>query len=102
AENNLMTVSYVEYELQSGYIASWLVGGPQVIQPGSDLLKTDVDYKQQVVEKFTTTKQEISTPPVERGPLYEGVFTIGEFQGEWSYYCCKEDHLVDLSSSFQA
>ncbi len=97
-----MTVSYIEYELQSGYITNWLVAGPQEMQPGSDISKTGADYKQQIAEKFSTSKQEISTPPVERGPLHEGVFTISGYKGEWSYYCCKEDHLVDLSSSFKA
>jgi len=97
-----MTVSYVEYELQSGYIMNWLVAGPQEISGGMNSNVPDLAYKKQIVEKYSTAKQEISTLPVERGPLTEGVFSIGDYQGEWSYYRCKEDHLVDLSTSSYA
>jgi hypothetical protein len=96
-----MTVSSVEYDLQQGFISNWLVAGPQEIPLGTDALITDPDTsKQQAARKYQTTKQEITNSPVERGPLTEGIFTIGDFKGEWNYFRCKNDRLVDLSGTF--
>jgi hypothetical protein len=97
-----MTVPFVEYELQQGYVGNWLVAGPQEIPTGLDLQQSNPDFYQQLARKHHTQKLEFSTTPVERGPLDEGIFTIGAYKGEWNYYGCKEDHLVDLSASFQA
>ncbi|MBE0698162.1 MAG: hypothetical protein IH586_14675, partial [Anaerolineaceae bacterium] len=43
---------------------------------------------------------EIAGMPVERGKLSEGVFTIGSYQGAWSYCACQEDHLLNHSGVY--
>jgi hypothetical protein len=40
--------------------------------------------------------------PVERGPLTEGLFKIGTYEGSWSYTRCSEDHFIDQSISLSA
>lgn len=95
-----MSVSTVEYELQQGFIHHWLVAGPQEIPLKLEGSFLDQGIKQSTAKRFHTSKQEITITPVERGTVDEGTFTLGEYKGEWNYYRCKEDHLIDLSASF--
>lgn len=91
-----MTISYVEYDLQDGFINNWLTAGPQST-PVQDLPAKGAQFRPQVFNKFDSPKSGISKMPVERGPLTEGIFKIENFQGSWSYYRCAEDHRVDHS-----
>jgi hypothetical protein len=97
-----MTVSYAEYEFHHGYIHNWLVAGPQEIPLGIDPKQFDPQTAQIAAEKYQTQKYEFSNSPVERGTLEEGIFNIGDYKGEWNYTLAGEDHLIDLSASFQA
>jgi len=92
-----MPISYLRYDLQDGFIDNWLVGGPQTI-PIRDLVQfTDEDYKGQIFRYFHEEDSGIKRMPVEQGPLTQGIFKVGDYQGVWSYIHCREDHFVDLS-----
>lgn len=95
-----MTVSYVEYDLQDCYLMNWLAAGPQAISTQEvSITKTPADLQQAMVN-LLDVKTNITNSAVERGPLDEGNFVIDGYQGEWNYYRCQEDHLVDLSTVF--
>lgn len=94
-----MTVSYVAYELNNGFIMNWLAGGPQVIHLDGKAGTSGPEFKQQVAAQFYEAKNNISKMPVEPGPLKESAFTVGDFSGRWSYYRCGDDHLVDQSNA---
>ncbi len=97
-----MTVSHVAYELNNGFIMNWLTGGPQVIPLEGNEAAPGVSFKEQVAAHFYEAKNNISKMPVEPGPLSESAFTVGEFTGQWAYYRCGDDHLVDRSTTASA
>lgn len=91
-----MTLSYIEYPLQDGFIHNWLTAGPQAIPV------PEMDSRANIVQKHTQPKSGITKTPVERGPLTEGVFKIGGYEGNWVYTRCAEDHSIDHSATFAA
>ena len=93
-----MTISYVEYDLQDGYINNWLVAGPQATLVES--INPKEGNPSSSAPKSDSKKSGITKMPVERGPLTEGLFKIGNYEGSWSYFRCAEDHYVDLSATF--
>jgi hypothetical protein len=90
----------VHYNLEHGFIHNWLVAGPQVtaIDPGQFKGK---DFKQQIAQQFYEFDSGITETPVERGPLTEGLFKLGNYTGSWNYFACREDHLVDHSGFYR-
>ncbi len=92
-----MGISFVEYHLQDGFVNHWLAAGPQVIPVNNINITDGSNQKEQVIGKYRQKKSGITQDPIERGPLTEGIFTIGDFQGSWSYYRCQDDHFVDHS-----
>ncbi len=94
-----MTVSYVDYDLQDGYLMNWLAAGPQAIPLQEPIGTNSPADLQQALDNLLDVKLNITNSAVERGPLNEGNFTIDDYQGEWNYYKCQEDHLVDLSTA---
>jgi hypothetical protein len=98
-----MSIAYVYYDLQQGFIHNWLVAGPQVIAIREDKALASYDeVRLQVARHYYEKGSGIHNQPVERGPLSEGLFKIGEYQGSWEYYACREDHFVDHSISYPA
>jgi hypothetical protein len=95
-----MTDSYVEYGLQDGYLINWLAAGPQAVPEQDYSKKATNSDPQQFAAQFLEVKSSITNSAVERGPLNEGIFSVDGYKGEWNYYRCQEDHLVDLSTSF--
>jgi hypothetical protein len=94
-----MTVSYVEYDLHDGFIDHWLTAGPQA-SPIQDLTGgIDETTKVQIIQKNYSAKPGTGKTPVERGPLSEGLFKIGTYEGSWSYARCAEDHTLDHSTT---
>jgi hypothetical protein len=93
-----MSIEYVYYDLHKGFIDNWLVAGPQLI-PVKDAkqIPGHEDIRLQIARHFYEKGSGIHKQPVERGPLSEGVFKIGEYEGSWLYYPCREDHFVDSS-----
>lgn len=95
-----MPISYVRYDLQDGYVHNWLAAGPQEI-PVSDLERfSGGDVKLQISRDYYEEESGITEMPVERGPLSEGTFTVGDYEGAWSYIRCSDDHFVDLSAFY--
>jgi hypothetical protein len=105
-----MSAHYVEYPLQDGFVANWLVAGPQAITiaPGRFVkddqagAKSLTDFRAEVFRRHSMPKAGIGATPVERGPLDAGHFTIGKYTGSWSYYPCPADHAVDHSGYYAA
>jgi hypothetical protein len=93
-----MMIANVEYRLQDGYIHNWLTAGPQAILVDSLVLEHAEDLNTKVYQKYhTKAPGTCGQMPVERGPLTEGVFKLGAYEGSWSYTRCGEDHLLDHS-----
>lgn len=89
-----MPISHAAYPLQNGTILNWLTAGPQTftVTGNADRLE--------IARRFYEEKTQISTAPVERGPLNEGKFSIGSYQGAWNYTACGEDRLVNHSAVY--
>jgi hypothetical protein len=91
-----MRYRYARYNLEHGFIGNWLVAGPQTISLPSNFIQGE-QTPEQIAGQFYEPNSGITDTPVERGPLTEGYFQIGDFQGSWEYYACPEDHFVDRS-----
>jgi hypothetical protein len=87
-----MPVSLNRYELQNSFIHNWLVAGPVT----EALPQPFADPAEWMRRQYSQDPQIIGKP-VERGPLTEGLFKVGNVEGAWNYFRCKEDHFVDLS-----
>jgi hypothetical protein len=90
-----MTVYYVGYNLQSGFIHNWLVAGPQAI-PVSDLepFRGD-DFKFQVARHYFDPDSGITASPVQ-----DATFSVDGEQLAWQYVRCLDDHFVDLTGFY--
>jgi hypothetical protein len=77
-------VGALAYPLRAGFVANWLVAGPQA---SPDSLTWDDDPG-------------IEGVPVERGPLDIGTYQVGEHTGAWAYYACPDDRYVDHSGGY--
>jgi len=91
----------VHYKLEHGFVHNWLVAGPQTIPVELAQFKGD-NLRQQIVQQYYESASGITQTPVERGPLTEGLFQVGDYSGSWSYHACREDHLVDHSGFYPA
>lgn len=94
-----MPISYVHYDLENGFIHNWLVAGPQAIPVDMERFAGG-DVRQRVAQFYYKATSGITKTPVERGPLTEGTFKVGNYTGTWSYFACREDHLVDQSATY--
>lgn len=95
-----MPVSHLHYDLQDGYIHNWLIAGPQAISVAGLGCWDDEEVKEQIAQQHYMAASGITETPVERGSLSEGIFTVVDYEGAWSYVVCREDHLADLSDSY--
>jgi hypothetical protein len=91
-----MSDRYIRYELQpDGYIHNWLVAGPQAVAV-SDLERfTGEDVKLQIARALYD-----SDPAVTRLPVEQETLAPGDSELVWSYFRCRDDHLVDLSAFY--
>src|SRR5437867_3762170 len=90
-----MPISYLEYQLQNGYIDTWLVAGPQAIYvPDLDRFEGE-DFKLQIVRHYHERDSGLVQPPVERDTL-----TVGDTTLAWRYVRCRDDHFVDLTAFY--
>ncbi len=97
-----MTITTIEYDLQDNFIVNWLTAGPQtILVPDFEKFAGD-GFRSKIRAFYAVKKSGIRTAPVERGPLSEGLFKFGEFEGSWSYTRCPEDHFIDHSKTFPA
>jgi hypothetical protein len=94
--SSFMHARNLHYNLEHGFVHNWLVAGPQAIPVDTSPFKGD-DVNQQIARHFYEADSGITETPVERGPLTEGLFQVGDYQGMWSYVACREDHFVEQS-----
>jgi len=94
-----MRIRNVHYNLEHGFIHNWLVAGPQAIAVDPGQFKRD-NIHQQIAQHYYESDSGITETPVERGPLTEGLFQIGDYTGSWGYLACREDHLVEHSGFY--
>ena len=89
------SVSYLEYQLQNGYIDNWLVAGPQAI-PVADLERFEgEDFKLQIARAYGELDPGRAGVAVARDS-----FTIGGDSLTWRYVRCRDDHFVDLTAFY--
>ena len=94
-----MRARNVHYDLEHGFVHNWLTAGPQAIPVESSQFKGE-NIHQQLARYFYEPESGITETPVERGPLTEGLFKVGDYTGSWSYIACREDHFVEHSGSY--
>ena len=94
-----MRISYIQYDLEKGFVHNWLVAGPQAIPVDIERFNGD-HFKQRIAQSYHEAESGITKTPVERGPLTEGIFKVGDYTGSWSYFSCREDHFVDQSATY--
>jgi len=88
-----MSISYLEYGLESGYIHNWLVAGPHAVAI-SDLGRFKGDDRQlQIARHYYEEDAGISQPPMD-----QAAFRVGDTELTWRYYRCLDDHFVDVST----
>jgi hypothetical protein len=87
-------MSYLSYELHDGFISNWLEVGPES-KPIAEL-KPPLDEValRDLAQRFYQEASGVSDQPVERGPLTEGRFKLGDYEDAWSYLRCPDDHYV--------
>ncbi len=88
-----MTVSYLRYDLDRGYVHNWLVAGPQRISPD----RRDVDAGKGETATSDVTATGLTETPAEWSRFARHRVTIGDYEGAWIYRRTQEDHFVDLS-----
>lgn len=90
-----MPVSHLEYQLQQGYIANWLVAGP-LARPVANLERFEgEEFRLKIARHYYEPGSGIAAPPVERES-----FAVGDTTLTWRYVRCDEDHFVDLTAFY--
>jgi hypothetical protein len=109
-----MTVSFLEYQLEEGYIHNWLVAGPHSIalpdfgrevsehpkgcevseHPKGCMEGQEVERKLQAVRQYHSPEIGFADAPEDRA-----YFKIGDTELRWIYTRCNEDHLVNVSTT---
>lgn len=97
-----MSIYYVHYELQNGFVHNWIAGGPQAIQVSGLERFTGEDIKLQIAHHYYEQESGITETPAEQGPITEGIFRVGDYEGVWRYFRCREDHFVDHTAFHSA
>ncbi len=90
-----MTIQYLEYAIESGYVHNWLVAGPQAILVTDLERYTGEDYKTQIARHYYEPESGITQMPAETETL-----KLGEFQAPWEYVRCRDDHFVDVTAFY--
>src|SRR3954447_4904148 len=90
-----VSVSYLEYQLQNGYIHNWLVAGPHPTAVADLDRFVGDDYKLQIAQHYYQRESGIAQPPAERD-----TFAVGETTLTWRYARCHDDHFVELTAFY--
>jgi hypothetical protein len=90
-----MPTSYLEYQLENGYIHNWLVAGPQATYvPDLERFKGP-DAKLRIARHYYERDSGIAQAPAERD-----TFAAGDTTLTWRYARCGDDHFVDLTAFY--
>ena len=87
-----MSISYLKYPLENGYIHNWLVVGPRATLVADLDRYTGADFKAQIARHYYERESGIGQSPAERQPV-----TIGNLETRMENRRCEDDHFVDLS-----
>ncbi len=87
-----MTISYLDYALENDYVHNWLVVGPRATRVADLERFIGADYKVQIAKAYYEAESGITQMPAETESA-----KIGEFEANWGYVRCQDDHFVDLS-----
>ncbi|MDF1512442.1 MAG: hypothetical protein P1S60_01405 [Anaerolineae bacterium] len=88
-----MTMNYLEYELQNGFIHNWLVVGPlETPVKGTE----DGDEHQRKVQ--IANEMHNDTLLIKEQPVDRAFITLNDAEVRWRYVRCLDDHFVDLST----
>jgi hypothetical protein len=90
-----MSICYATYNLQNNYVHNWIVAGPQAIPV--DLSQFPEQDRIPIVDHYYEKDSGILEPPVDWAE-----FTIDDTELKWTYYRCRDDHLVDLSTFYHS
>ncbi len=90
-----VTDYFIAAHLKQGYIDTWLVAGPHVVQVANLERYTGADYKTQLFGDLYDSASGIAETPIEFTEL-----TVGQATQRWQYYRCRDDHFVDLSGFY--
>jgi hypothetical protein len=88
-----MTIQYLDYQLQDGYIHNWLVTGPLL----SPIASSDHLDKAQLFKQFTDQGYPLIDTGESSLPADQSPAEIGEYKSSWLYTRCHIDHYVSLS-----
>jgi len=99
-----MSITYLRYPIDNGFIHNWLVLGPEA-QRVEDLERfTDqggADYKLYIARAYFQPEHGLAAPALGDPMAAEnGEGKAGEFTGKWQYYRCKDDHFVDRAAFY--
>ena len=88
--------NHLVYPLRGGWIDHWLVAGPHSIAIPNAPYKSDQARRAEIVKKY------FHAEPLVAAPFVEGAKFKADNDAplEWSYYACKDDHLVDFTAWF--
>ncbi len=92
-----VSVYYVGYDLQDGYVHNWLVAGPQAIPILNPDRLEGRNLKVQTARRFSEPNSGVTQLPME-----EAALAVGDAGLTWKYVRCLDDHLVDLSRFYPA
>ncbi|MBL7183532.1 MAG: hypothetical protein ISS50_03675, partial [Anaerolineae bacterium] len=113
-----MSIYYVGYDLQNGYIHNWLVAGPQAIPVQAVIAseaKQSPSRKEEIASSQKTllamTRAEQSSLQIARYhfeedsgvtqlPVEGETLAVGDAELTWNYVRCLDDHFVDLSDFY--
>jgi len=94
-----MSVFYLHYPLEQGFIHNWLVAGPQAIPVESPERFEAQTRKLHIAEHFY--QAEAGNPAgIEAMPVDRDTLRVGEDEFKWAYTRCQVDHFVDLSTFY--
>jgi hypothetical protein len=90
-----MSVAYLDYQTQRGFIDNWLVAGPQTIPVESLERFGGSEVKLKIARHYHEYDPGVARRPVERESL-----DLGDAALAWRYLSCRDDHFVDLSAFY--
>lgn len=90
-----MTLSYLNYPIEDGFIDHWLVAGPVAIAVDDLERFQGPDFKLQIARHFYVDDHEI-----DHQPHVQYKFQMSGQELRWRYYRCEDDHFVDLTAFY--
>jgi hypothetical protein len=94
-----MINNYLHYKFSQGFIHHWLVAGPMTTKLSVQVKRPDGTWMEDTYHRYYSLESEVTAPVVDRMPL--GPVSLEKPDLIWKYYRCREDHFIDLSSTYR-